>query len=175
MKNISLWQLAGLTFTAVFGTLSHFLYTWTGCIALAPFCAVNESTWEHMKILFFPMLVFACIQNAFLGKKIGNFWLVKLAGIVLGVFAVPVLFYTYNGVFGSSPAWINVLIFFVAAALAYLFEAFLFSEEKPPRAVGIISLITLCAFAVFFVLFTFIPPHIPLFQDPVTGLYGIVG
>lgn len=40
--------------------------------------------------------------------------------ILLGLVLIPVLFYTYNGVFGKSPDWINTAIFyFTAACLRY--------------------------------------------------------
>ena len=49
------WQLAGFIFTAVLGVLLHFLYDWTNeSLVVALFSAVNESTFEHMKLLFFP-------------------------------------------------------------------------------------------------------------------------
>ncbi|MBR6796465.1 MAG: hypothetical protein IKM53_03835 [Clostridia bacterium] len=73
-KSVFIWQLVGFTFTSVFGTLLHFLYDLTGgSLFAAPFSAVNESTWEHMKLVFFPMLIFAIIENHFLGKERKDF------------------------------------------------------------------------------------------------------
>jgi hypothetical protein len=172
-RNLLLWQLAGLTFTAVFGTLFHFLYAWTKIFAFAPFCAVNESTWEHMKILFFPMLFFALLQNAFVGKTEPRFWCVKLVGILLGTTLIPILFYTYNGAFGPSPDWLNVLFFFLSAGIAYAVEYALFKLEHPCALPKPIALILLLLASLLFVLFTFIPPQLPLFLDPVTGTYGL--
>lgn len=173
MKNLSLVCLAGLTFTAVLGTILHFVYNWTGNIAFAPFSAVNESTWEHMKILFFPMLIFALIQAKFYAKEIPGYWQIKLYGILFALLLVPVLFYTLNGVFGDYPDWINILIFFVSAFLGYLLEYRLFNaefESKLPKAVAIAFLVLI---SLAFSVFTFFPPQIPLFKDPVSGGYGI--
>ena len=172
-RNLLLWQLTGLTFTAVFGTLLHFLYNWTDCIALAPFCAVNESTWEHMKIMFFPMLLFAFIQYAGGGKSVDGFWCINLLGTLIGVTLIPVSFYTYNGAIGKSPDWLNISIFFVCAAIAYICEARLFKKERlrcvsPKIAVALLCLIALC-----FIVFTFLTPQINLFKDPISGGYGI--
>ena len=102
-RNLSLWQLAGFAFTSIGGTLLHFLYDLTGqSVVAAPFSAVNESTWEHMKLLFFPMFVFALVQSRFFGER-PDFWCVKLAGSAAGLALIPVLFYTYNGAIGKSP------------------------------------------------------------------------
>lgn len=92
-RNLSLWQLAGFAFTSIGGTLLHFLYDLTGqSVVAAPFSAVNESTWEHMKLLFFPMFVFALVQSRFFGER-PDFWCVKLAGSAAGLALIPVLFY----------------------------------------------------------------------------------
>ena len=40
----------------VLGTLAHFVYDWSGQNSfIGLLTPVNESTWEHMKLLFFPM------------------------------------------------------------------------------------------------------------------------
>lgn len=172
-KSLGLWALAGLTFTAVLGTLLHFLYDWTDAAAVTPFSAVNESTWEHIKILFFPMLLFGCIQWSFFREEYEGFWWIKLIGITVGTLAIPVLYYTYNGAFGKSPDWLNVLFFFIAAGGAYLLEWRLFKKEFYRPYSGI-AVIILSAWALAFVIFTFYPPQLPLFQDPITERYGLV-
>lgn len=172
-RDISLWQFAGFAVTSLVGTLLHFLYDWTNqSILIAPFSAVNESTWEHMKLLFFPMFIFALIQSRFF-KTYENFWCVKLAGIVTGLVLIPVLFYTYNGVFGKSPDWVNIAIFFIAAALSFILEARLFKKDRMHCKSPWISVTLICIIAILFVVFTFATPQIPLFQDPLTGTYGI--
>ena len=175
-KNLALWQLAGLTFTAVLGTLLHFLYAWTGSIALAPFSAVNESTFEHMKILFFPMLFFAFIESRFLKEDFPCFWQVKAVGVTLGTLLIPIIFYTYNGAFGKSPDWVNIFIFFVAAGVAYFVETRLLKRkqmQKNDKSRSVFAKILLTVWAILFIFFTFAPPALPLFQDPTSNLYGL--
>lgn len=172
-RSLSIWQLAGLTFTAVLGTLLHFVYDWTGIISLTPIAAVNESTWEHMKILFFPMLFFALIQSKFFTKEYNNFWQVKALGMFLGTLLIPVLFYTYNGAFGISPDWLNILFFFLAAGAAYFTEYHLFKCGALVKVPSLFAKIALALLASAFIVFTYFPPQIPLFQDPISKLYGI--
>ena len=136
------------------------------------FSGVNESTWEHMKLLFWPMLIYAIVES-FLFKERENFWCVKLRGILLGLTLIPVLFYTYNGVIGKSPDWINIAIFFVSAAIAYTYETIVFEKNElkcrsKKLAIGVILVITL-----LFVVFTFRTPEIGIFKDPISGTYGI--
>ena len=172
-RSIGLWQLMGFAVTSLGGTLLHFLYDWLGeAVWIAPLSGVNESTWEHMKLLFWPMLFFAIVQSFFFRDR-ADFWSIKLRGILLGLALIPILFYTYNGVIGHSPDWINIVIFFVSAAIAYIYETRLFVTGKlyprsPKVAIGILA-----AIALLFILFTFATPEIDLFQDPLTGTYGI--
>ena len=170
-KDLFLWNFGGFVFTSLGGTLLHFVYDWTDkSILTAPFSAVNESTWEHMKLLFFPMFIFALIQSHFF-KDFNNFWCIKLIGILAGLILIPVLFYTINGIFGKTPDFINIAIFFIAVATAFIIETYLFKNYyccKSPY----ISFLIICIIGIIFILFTFLSPHIPLFQDPVTNTYG---
>ena len=164
-----LWQAAGFAFVTFSGTVLHFLYDWTGgSILVAPFSGVNESTWEHMKLLFWPLLLFAVVQRLFFREQ-DNYWCVKLAEILLGLVLIPVLFYTYNGAFGKSPDWVNIAIFYITALLVFLFEWLAFKNNllrcRHPR----LAFAAICLIGVLFVIFTFAPPQIPLFHDPLMG------
>ena len=120
-RSIGIWQFWGFAVASLLGTLLHYLYDWLGeAVWIAPFSSVNESTWEHMKLLFWPMLAFAVIQSFFFRDR-EDFWCIKLRSTLLGLLLIPVLFYSYNGIIGKSPDFINIAIFFVSAAAAYLY------------------------------------------------------
>ena len=130
-KSISFWQMLGFIFTGVGGTLLHFLYDWTGQNpVVGAFSAVNESIWEHMKLLFFPMLVFSFLEYTRVGKDYPNFWCVKLFGSALGILAIPVLYYTYTGALGVEVDWFNIAIFYIVAGLVYWLETKLLQRGK---------------------------------------------
>ena len=172
-RSIGLWQLMGFAVTSLGGTLLHFLYDLTGkAIWVAPFSGVNESTWEHMKLLFWPLLILAWVQQKDF-KEFQNYWCIKLLSILVGLFAIPMLYYTYNGMFGKSPDWVNIAIFYVAAGLAFLLEWYLFQKNSIVCKHSAVPLGVVLFLGLLFILFTFFPPRIPLFQDPVTGTYGI--
>lgn len=172
-RDVSLWQFGGFSLTSLGGTLLHFLYDWTDeSVLIAPFSGVNESTWEHMKLLYFPLLIFAVIQSRFF-KEYPDFWHIKLRGILTGLILIPVLFYTYNGAVGKSPDWVNMTIFFVSAAAAFLIEARLFRGKRKSCKRPWLTFAVICLIGVLFVLFTFVTPKLPLFEDPLTGTYGL--
>ena len=172
-RSVGLWQLWGFAVTSLGGTLLHFLYDWLGkTVFIAPISGVNESTWEHMKLLFWPMLIYAVVQSLFFRDR-GDFWCVKLRGTALGLTLIPVIFYTYNGVIGKSPDWLNITIFFVSAAAAYIYETRLFKNNKVICKDPRLAVILLFLIALLFVIFTFKSPKLAIFKDPVTKRYGI--
>ena len=171
-RSLTLWQLIGFAVTSLGGTLLHFLYDLTGALWAAPFSGVNESTWEHMKLLFWPTFIFAILQSFFF-RHLEFFWCVKLRGIILGQILIPVLFYTYNGVIGRSPDYVNIAIFFISAAASYIYETRQFKKNKIKCTFPKLAFLLLCILAVLFVVFTFFTPEIGLFRDPLTGSYGI--
>ena len=168
-----LWQAAGFALVTFGGTILHFLYDWTGgSILVTPFSGVNESTWEHMKLLFWPLFLFTLVQRLFF-RELKNYWCVKLVEILLGLVLIPVLFYTYNGVFGKSPDWVNIAIFYITSLLVFLFEWWVFKKDLLPFRYPRLAFAAICLIGVLFVVFTFATPQIPLLQDPLTGTYGV--
>lgn len=173
-KSFLLWQICGFVFTVIAGTLLHFLYDWSNqSIVAALFSAVNESVWEHMKLLFFPMFLFALTENRLIGKEYENFWCAKLTGTVVGLSVIPILYYTVAGIFGTSPDWFNIVIFLLAAGAAYFSEIRLLNGNKSFCKSPPVALAVLCLIAAAFAVLTFAPPKIPFFRDPVTGSYGV--
>lgn len=162
----ALWQAAGFAAATFGGTVLHFLYDWTGeNVLVSPFSGINESTWEHMKLMYWPLFFFALFQRRYFREQ-KNYWCVKLAGILLGLALIPVLFYTYNGIFGKSPDWVNIAIFYISAAGVFLFEYRAFQQNRLRCGWPRLAFCVICLMGVLFVVFTFRPPRIPLFWDP---------
>ena len=174
-KRLFFWELAGFLFTSAVGSLLHFVYEWSGgSLAAAVVSAVNESTWEHMKMLFVPMFLFSVVQVWVLGKNYPNFLAVRAVSIVTGLALIPVLYYTYTGVWGQMRDWANIAVFFLAALGAFLLDFYLLRRNRLSAPwQQVLGLIVLWALAFCFVWCTFRPVRIALWRDPLTGTYGI--
>lgn len=173
-KSLSSWQLSGFVFTSLIGTLLHFMYEWSGeSIIVGLFSAINESIFEHMKLLFFPMLLFAFFEAKYIGEEYDNYWCAKLIGILVGVGLIPVIYYTYTGIFGVNADWFNIIIFFITAAISYIVETRIMKNNLCRLIQSNLAIFILIIIAAVFIMFTFFPPKIPLFKDPITGTYGI--
>ena len=172
-RTVWLWSLFGFAVTALGGTLLHFLYEWLGEARwIAPFSGVNESTWEHMKLFYWPTFIYAIFESFFF-KGYSSFWCVKLRTMIIGLSLIPLLFYTYNGVIGKSPDWVNISIFFVSSAVAYIYEARALKGNKAACPSSRLALALLVLTGFLFVIFTFRTPELAIFKDPISGMYGI--
>lgn len=113
--------IAGILFTSIAGTLAHFAYQWSNENPLVGlFTPVSESTWEHMKLLFFPMLLFGALACRRLREECPCLAYAYPLGILAGTFAIPALFYTYSGILGKAYTPIDILIFYISVILAFV-------------------------------------------------------
>ncbi len=172
-KALLRWELVGFVFVISLGSLLHFVYDWSDRSSfVACFAPVNESTWEHLKLLFFPSLLYGIVEYIAVGHKIEGFVFTKFVSILLGLGTIVVLFYTYTGIVGGNCLWADIGTFVVGAALSSAFTV----KKMPINSDGRVDWIGLLLFAIMifaFCLGTFFPPHIGLFLDPVTLTYGI--
>ncbi len=175
-KSILRWELGGIAFIIVLGSLLHFAFEWSGeATPVAWIAAVNESVWEHLKLGFWPALVYAAIEYSRFGKSANNFFFAKTLGIYLIPITIVVLYYVYTAIFGHGLLIVDIAIFVVAVIVCQLVSYKLLTASPLPEKLNRFALIALVVLGILFVLFTFYPPHLHLFKDPVTGGYGIVG
>ena len=156
-------MVAGIIFVSVLGTLFHFAYEWSGNNSIIGlFTPVNESTWEHMKLIFFPMLIYTlyCCKR----KKADCSGM--LLGTLVGTLLIPVLFYTYSGALGFNLEFIDISIFYISVILAFCITYKASFSLKTEKYAGLLKLLILVMTLLFFI-FTPFPPDIALFISPV--------
>lgn len=173
-RSLGVRKLAGFMFVSVAGTFLHFLYDITGRnMAAGLLSAVNESIWEHMKLIFYPMLLVSLAEHRLVKEDRARLRCSTLAGILLALMLIPVLYYSYTGILGISADWFNVTIFFIAAGAAYWLAYRIESSAGRCRISIKLWVLMLLMMAGVFTAATFYPPRIPLFRDPRTGTWGI--
>ena len=170
---IKKWQIVVAIISIILGILLHFTYEWSGENRLVGlFSAINESTWEHLKLIFYPTLLMAIIGYFVIGKDNKNYWGAQLMGIITAMAFITIAFYTYTGVIGTNFAAVNIGLFVIATILgAYVAYRILVSEEN--YNLEIISIILIVLLFIIFILYTINPPKIQYFKDPEDGTFGI--
>ena len=174
-KRILRWELGGIAFIVILGTLLHFAFDWSGrSTPIGAIAAVNESVWEHLKLGFWPALMYMALEYGRFGKSANNFRFAKTLGIYLIPITIVVLYYSYTAILGHGVLMVDIAIFVVAVAVGQLLSYKLMIAAPIPARVNRFARIALVLLGILFVLFTFYPPRLPLFRDPISGGYGIV-
>lgn len=172
MNKLLLWELIGIVFIVFLGSFMHFTYELSGKnVIVGAFSAVNESTWEHLKLAVFPALLFMLIEYRWLNKK-ANFFFAKALGISLMPLSIVALFYAYTAVMPDNFV-MDILIFIIAVVIGQMISYRLMKPKKASKTAAKIARIVLILLPILFVLLTFFPPEIFLFQDPISGKYSI--
>lgn len=169
--NLLTYEILSTIFILILGFLLHFTFEWSNKnVIIGIFSSINESTWEHLKILFFPMLLSTIMGYFYFGKEIPNYLCYKTKGILIASIFIIIFFYVYTGIIGKSYIILDIGSFIVGVIIGeYYTYKKIISNSK---CNNIISIIILFILSLSFILFTFYPPHINLFKDPKTGDFG---
>ena len=150
-------------------SILHFLYGFTKFRPISYISAVNESVWEHTKITFFAALFYDLILY-FKDYRGNNNFVAGLAPALFSIIlSVPLLFYGYSGAIGFSFLAMDLFIAFLSALISqYILKRF---TESSMDLSGWkrLSLLLVLAMIILFFIFTWYPPHLPLFRAPLRG------
>ncbi len=162
-------NIIAFIFIGLLGVLGHFFYKWSGeNTAVGLFFPVNESTWEHLKLLFFPTLIYSVGEYIFCEEKPRNYIPAIVISVFYGMLTIVALFYTINGILGFNVDFINILIYFISVIVTLCKKRRLIQNgkfaSKTSRCIFLgIAFLT----AVLFAVFSYNPPSLGLFTPPV--------
>jgi len=170
MKKAAYLAAAGIF---AIGFLLHFAYEWSGEAALVgTVCPVNESVWEHLKLAFFPLIVWWLAYGWRINLPFRHCTIAAAVSSGAACLTVVLIHYATEGAFGKS-----IMVVDIASLAAGLFLgqylAILMLDRPHGKAAWSASALTVTALTIMMVVFTFTPPHIPLFLDQESGYYGI--
>ena len=170
---ILLWELTGIILIFVSGSFFHFVFDLTGqWPPVALIGAVNESVWEHLKLAFWPALIYALIEFPFLKNATKNFWTAKSFGILSMPLIIVILFYGYTTLIGHHILWADIALFGFAVIIGQMISFRVMTRRPLSQKVKVIGAVLLFIMILSFSLFTYLPPHFSLFRDAASGQYG---
>lgn len=172
-KNIiKKWELWGIVWIIVVGSLLHFTFEWSGDSKIvALFSPVNESVWEHLKMSYWAVTTFMFIEHWFIKPYTNSFFISKFLGVVAMNLFIVIVFYTYTS-FMKESLIIDMASFIIGAVICQLIGIKIMNGRfgEGMETLGIILYILM---GMVFILFTFYPPHLGIFKDSNSGTYGI--
>ena len=173
-KYVLKWEISGIAFVFLLGALLHFIFEWSGESRIVGlFASVNESVWEHFKQGFWPMCLFAAIEYRFVREHVNNFFSAKAVAVYIIPIITGSVFYGYAAIIGEEILIVDIFIFLVAITVGQLISYKIMTSARLPNYTNFISPIFIILLALVLMVFTFYPPHLPIFLDGNTGTYGI--
>jgi len=170
-----LLEVIGCVFIITLGCLGHFIFEWSGHKKIAGlFFAVNESTWEHIKLTIYPSFLWLIPEAAVRGLD-GTLLVSQFASMVTMILLVPGLFYGYTAITRKNWLISDIICFCVAVAAGMWVFDLIHAAGPYSTSLVAVSLTGLCLIALAYFRFSYYPPRNFLFKDPVSGGFGPKG
>ncbi len=153
-------------YIGILGFVSHFLYDLLGkSKIIGLFVPINESVWEHLKLLFFPVLLFVIIELIFYKKSFDvDFIAKKMFAVMIGMFSILIIFYTYSGIIGKSIVIVDIILFYISI-LVYMKAFEILSNIELNNFYKFLGTTLFFIVPIIFFITTFYPPNISIFQS----------
>lgn len=173
-QNLMAWEISGILFIIAAGSLFHFIYPWTGgAPAAGIFFPVNESVWEHLKLGYWSVLVYAIIEYSFIGRGRPVFITAKAGGILVLQLFILGFFYGYHLFIHRNIFLLDIFSYIIGAVLCQVVSLIMLRRIRPSGGLIAAGIFFLVLHAALLVFFTFLPPKLPLFMDGRTKTYGM--
>lgn len=148
-------------------TFVHNLYTWFSNSFTLIFSPINESIWEHMKMIFTSYIIFAFIKYIYFKiKKIdtSNIFFNELILSILNIIIFLIIYLPIYYLFGEN-LFITLIMYFITI--------FLIRNLNIKKDLNILSLIIIFIVYASFTYLSYNPPKIDIFRDPTNNTYGL--
>lgn len=166
---ISLIMIFALSF------LSHFMYDWFPNTFTSIFFPVNESIFEHTKMVFTTMMVWGLISYFLLKKEYKTNYLSALLFSTITTIIVLVIIFTptYYLMNKKENMVITLVIYFIAIVVGQIVNYFILKRKNKLKILNIISLILIPVIFTVYGLLTYYPIKASLWRDYENNKYGI--
>lgn len=167
-----LFMIISIIIISMVGTLSHFLYDLTNHNKIVGlFLAVNESTWEHIKIALTPTLLWGLVDGFIYGDN-PNYFLAKFVSLFIIIILMPALYYGHKAIIKNEIFILDIISFYIVIITSQFLFYILLRLDNVPYIITYLS----CAltFPLFggYMIHTLMPAKSFLFKDPLTHKYG---
>ena len=171
MKKI---KIIGIIISFVLSFILHFLYYIFPNFITSITSPVNESIWEHMKLIITSNLIFGIIEFIIYKKKnikTNNFLLSYAISSIGGIIIYLLIYIPLNSIFDHKLI-IAITLLLIVFIIISIIDYYLINYKEIKYS-NIIGLFLIIATYSLFTYFTYHPPQINLFYDTVTNSYGI--
>ena len=167
-------KIIGIFVIFILSIISHFMYKWIPNSMFSIIFPVNESIWEHMKLIGTPVLIFSLFEYILYKRKniyFNNFVLSYAISIIIGIISYLILYLPIHYIFGHSTVYAIILLFIIFIIIQIIsYYIMNYKEIKYSNTIGIIVIILLYIVLGYL---TYNPIEIDIFYDTQKNIYGI--
>jgi len=157
------------------GASLHFVYEWSHHNkVVAVFAAVNESTWEHIKICMTPTLLWSIYEISLYGFT-GNFIFAKSICLLTIILLIPILFYSYTFFTKKVYLIVDIICFLITVICSQLVFRYIINLNNYSDIFTYISFVLIIIELLLYFYLTYNPLKNFIFKDPITKKYGLDG
>lgn len=154
--------------------LFHNIYNWFPNFLTASFFPVNESLFEHLKLMFTTQIIISLIIYLILKLKKIKFSNYLLGLLISTIVTISLFFLIYLPIYNrfGENLFLTMSIYLITLIIGNIIF-YLISKRKHEFLLNLISLVIISIIAVILIYFTFNPLKNDFFFDSIEEIYGI--
>lgn len=172
MKKI---KVVGVLVIFALTVLYHFLYEWFPNPVFSVLFPVNESIWEHMKLLYSGILTWGIVEYFILKRKnikFTNYFSSLFLTMITSIIVYLILYLPLYSLFKEN-MFISIGLLIIVIILMEIFNYYLISRKEENKFLDKVSIILIILGYVVFLSLTYDPPRNYIFYDTTENKYGI--
>ena len=171
--NLKKLKIIGVILSFFLSFIFHFMYDLFPNFITSIIFPVNESIFEHMKIIFGSILISGVIQKIIVIKKNLNYNNICISNVLvafLSIFIFLIMFLPIYSLIGENLPVVLIIMLFTYIISQFLSIYIIKKEDMKKENFAILLVIIIY---IIFGIFTYFPLKNNFFIDPIDNFYGI--
>ena len=167
------WKAISVVIIFLLSALFHFIYDWFPSFFTSLFFPVNESIWEHNKIIVASFLLLAIVEKLYYKKRKKVIFAEAISSLICMILVMIIFTPIYLYILKTNDNMVVTLaIFIFPITVSQIVSYYLLKKDYNSKSeeLGVIL------FAIFFlinIIFTYYPPNVAIFYDYTNNIYGL--
>jgi hypothetical protein len=174
--NLKKINIIGILFILLISFVTHNMYDWCPCKINALLFPVNESIWEHFKMIFTSTLIWGIVAYILLKCYDMDYQNLISAIVMSALINILLVFIIYTPIyliFGENFI-VTIIIYIITIIASEVFAYYILKHNCNLCLLNKISILLIPAVYIIFGILTYHPPKIEfLFYDKSNNRYGI--
>ena len=164
-------NIIGALFIFLIGFIVHGMYEWFPSSLTVVFFPVNESIFEHVKMIFTSYMIWIVVKKYVFHTKDNNFLFKELLTTFVEITLFLLIFIPVYKTFGEN-LFLTLFIYFITIIVSQIFNYFI-RFKNDYKYLKILSIIVIIFTYILFIYFAYHPPINWFFLDPTNNSYGL--